>query len=206
MHCFLACASQRKQLVGAPSISTHGDITWWFWDPGIGVLANLKAVLMCIMTFTKSSSGLSGCQCCMICIEHVLHSPMEGHGCFKCVQTVLLALVLCLYVKSQRLLGDLLQPSMDSCHSKGMMFCFFFSNAHKHPVITVALFTLSFLRKLPGFAAWTAAALFLYIISPSLILTRLSPSEYTLISVKTHKWLFFLYPIWQYLRFACFLS
>lgn len=82
MHCFLACASQRKQLVGAPSLS-HGDITWWFWDPGIGVLANLKAVSMCFMTFTKSSSGLSGCQCCMICIEHVFHSPKEGHVLFQ---------------------------------------------------------------------------------------------------------------------------
>lgn len=139
MHRFLACASQRKQLVGAPSISTHGDITWWFWDPGIGVLANLKAVSMCFITFTKSSSGLSGCQCCMICIEHVFHPLKEGPlFCFKCVQTVLLALVLCL---PQRLLCDLLWPSVDACHSKGMTRVFF-SNAHKHPVITVVMFTL----------------------------------------------------------------
>lgn len=125
MHCFHACASQRKQLVGVPSISTHGDITWWFWNLGIGVLSNLKAVSMCFMTFTKSSSGLSGCECCMICIEHVLHSQWrEDMFCYKRVQTVLLALVLCRIIKPQRLLCDLL-PSMDACHSKGMTRVFF---------------------------------------------------------------------------------
>lgn len=51
-----------------------------------------------------------------------------------------------------------------------------FYDVHKHPVITVML-TLQFHRRLPGLAAWTTTALFLYIILPSLILTLLSPSE-----------------------------
>lgn len=79
---FLPVPHREQQLVGAPSPSLSLSLDAWLTSRGVfGIqeLANLKAVLMCFMTFTKSSSGLSGCQCCMICIEHVFHS--QGRTC-----------------------------------------------------------------------------------------------------------------------------
>lgn len=88
---------------------------------------------MCFLTFTKSSSGLSGCQCCMIYVEHVLHPLREGHVLFeKCIQTVLCALVLCLDIKPQHLLFDQ-QISV----TQGEI-----SNAGKHLVTTVVMLPL----------------------------------------------------------------
>lgn len=53
-------------------LSAHGGITGWFWTQKTALLANVKAVSMCLITFTNPSSGLSGCQCCMIPVEHGL--------------------------------------------------------------------------------------------------------------------------------------
>lgn len=140
---------------------------------------------MCFLTFTKSSSGLSGCQCCMIYVEHVFHPLRKGHVLFeKCIQTVLRALVLCLYIKPQHLLFDQ-QISVTQGE---------FSDARKH-LVTIVMLPLSFPRKLAGLAVWTAAALFLCIFSPSLILTHVFHhlSEYYF-SVKTHSHvIFFIY-------------
>lgn len=132
MHCFLACASQRKQLVGAPSL-----YAWWHHMVILGSrnwrVSSRKGVWMCFLTFTKSSSGLSGCQCCMIYVEHVLHSLRKRHVLFeKCIQTVLRALVLCLYIKPQHLLFDQ-QISVTQGE---------FSNAQKHLVTIVVMLPL----------------------------------------------------------------
>lgn len=139
---FLPVPHRENSLSGRPlsrMVTSRGD----FGFREIGVLANLKAVSMCFMTFTKSSSGLSGCQCCMICIEHVFHSPKEGHvlfqmcpNCFPCFGSL----------PVREATASALWPSpaisgrlpLKGTH-EGFLF---FSNAHKHPVITVVMFTL----------------------------------------------------------------
>lgn len=48
----------------------------------MALLANIEAVLMCLITFTNPSSGLFRCQCCMISVEHGLDSLMAGLGLY----------------------------------------------------------------------------------------------------------------------------
>lgn len=44
----------------------------------MALLANLEAVLMCLVAFTNPSSGLFKCQCCMISVEHGSESLKTG--------------------------------------------------------------------------------------------------------------------------------
>lgn len=48
----------------------------------MALLADVKAVLMCLIAFTNPSSGLSRCQCCMISVEHGLEILRAGLGLY----------------------------------------------------------------------------------------------------------------------------
>lgn len=53
-----------------------------FGPQNMALLANLKAVLMCLIAFTNPSSGSSRCQCCMISVEHGLELLKAGLGLY----------------------------------------------------------------------------------------------------------------------------
>lgn len=61
----------------------HDVITGWFWAQKKAIkalLADVKAELVCLIVCTNPSSGLSGCQCCMISVEHGLELLEAGLG------------------------------------------------------------------------------------------------------------------------------
>ncbi len=99
---------------------------WWhhrvvFWPRKMALLSNLKAVLICLITFTNPSFGLSGCQCCMISVEHGLELLKAGLDLYinmypKCPYMLLPSP----HVKPQYLPCGLLRLRVDSCHSEGV--------------------------------------------------------------------------------------
>jgi len=86
---------------------------------------------MCSIALINSSSGLSGCQCCMISVEHGLESLKAGHR--KCIQTV----PTCQW----SLPCDQRRPRADACHRESEGGC---SNEDE-PLVTYIFvpFTLS---------------------------------------------------------------
>lgn len=63
----------------------HDVITGWFWAQKKAIkalLADVKAELVCLIVCTNPSSGLSGCQCCMISVEHGLELLEAGLGLY----------------------------------------------------------------------------------------------------------------------------
>lgn len=82
-HALLYCLCLTEKVAGggAPSlrmVASQGG----FWTQEMALLANVEAVLMCLIAFTNPSSGLSGCQCCMISVEHGLESLKAGLGLY----------------------------------------------------------------------------------------------------------------------------
>lgn len=83
-HALLYCLCLTEKVAGgggAPSlrmVASQGGFGPRKWL----LLANVKAVLMCLITFTNPSSGLSGCHCCMISVEHGLESLKAGLGLY----------------------------------------------------------------------------------------------------------------------------